>query len=76
MPKWGGNKKAKTSEVDSDVDIISRTEIRFEDTKDITWVSIEFKWGEIYQMIRDQDIPNASLEEMLLYQNIKKLGNY
>ena len=39
MPKKGGKKKVKASEVDSDVEIISRMKIKFEDTKAITGVS-------------------------------------
>ena len=74
MPKNSGNKKSKAGEVDSDVQIISRTEITFEDTKAITGDDQEFKWGEIYHMIRDQSIPDASLEEMSLYENIKNSG--
>ena len=72
IPKKSGKKKAKASEVDSDVEIISRIEITFEDTKAITRVDQEFKWGKIYQMIRDQNIPDASLEDMSLYENIRK----
>ena len=48
MPKKSGKKEPKASEVDSDVEIISRTEIKFEDTKAITGADQEFKWGEIY----------------------------
>ena len=39
MLEKGGKKKAKASEVDSYVEIISRTEIKFEDTKAFTGVS-------------------------------------
>ena len=56
------------------MEIISRTEIKFEDTKSITRADPEFKWGEIYQMIRDQNVHDASLEEMSLYENIKNSG--
>ena len=74
MPKRSGKKKGKASEVDLDVDIISRTEIKFEDTKAITGVDPDFKWGEIYQIIRDQNVLDAGLEEMSLYQNIRDSG--
>ena len=53
MPKKSGKKKAKAIEADLDVDIISRTEITFEDTKAMMGTDQEFKWGEIYQLIRD-----------------------
>ena len=49
-------------------------ETMFEDTKSVTGIPPNFKWGEFYQMIRDQDIPNVGLEEMVLYQNIKISG--
>ena len=72
MPKKGGKKKEKARKPNLDVEIISRMEIKFEDTKSITRVSPEFKWGEIYQMIRDQNVPDVGFEEMSLYENIKK----
>ena len=43
MPKKCSKKKARASEPDSNVDIISKTEIKFEDTEDITWADPEFK---------------------------------
>ena len=74
MPKKSKNKKVKATEVDLDVDIISKTKIIFEDTKSIIGSEKEFKWGEIYQMIRDQNVPDAGLEDMPLYENIRKSG--
>ena len=74
MPKNGDRKKAKASEVNSYVEIVSRIRIKFEDTRSITGASLEFKWGETYQMIRYQNVPDVGLEEMSLYQNIKYLG--
>ena len=74
MPKKSGKKKAKATEVDSDVEIISKSEIIFEDTKAITRAGQELKWGEIYHMTRDQNVPNAGLEDMSLYENIRKPG--
>ena len=46
-------------------------EIIYEYMKDITGVEPEFKWGKIYQMIKDKTIPDAGLEDILLYINIK-----
>ena len=34
----------------------------------------DFKWGEIYQMTKDQNVPGAGLEDMTLYENIIKSG--
>ena len=62
IPKKSGKKKSKASEVNLDVEIIFRTEITFEDTKAIIGADQEFKWGEIYEMIRYQNIPDAGLE--------------
>ena len=74
MTKKCTKKKLKESGVDSDVEIIygTRIETRFEDTKAIMGISPEFKSGELYQMIRDQKIPDAGLKEMVLYQNIRR----
>ena len=74
MPKKSGTNKSKANEVNADVDIISRTKITFEDTKSNTGADQEFKWGEIYQMIRDQNVLNIGIEEMSLCKNIKKAG--
>ena len=76
MTKKGTKKKSKAGGEDSDVEIIlgTRTKTIFEDTKAITGIAPEFKKGELYQMIRDQDIPDAGLEEMVLYQNIRRSG--
>ena len=74
MTKKGTKKKSKESGEDSDVEIIpgTRTETILEDTKEFTGISPKFKWGGLYQMMRDQEIPDTSLEEMVLYQNIRR----
>ena len=74
MPKKGGKKKVKASEVNLDVEIISRMEIKCKDTMAITGVAPESKLVDIYQMIRNQNVPDAGLKEMFLYQNIRNLG--
>ena len=61
MPKKGGTKKFKDTEVDSYLEIISRIEITFEDTNTITGANQEFKWGKIYKMIKDQNVLDAGL---------------
>ena len=47
MTNKGSKKKAKESGADSDVEIIlsTRTKTKYEDTKAITGVAPEFKWG-------------------------------
>ena len=44
MPKKG-KKKAKVVEEESDLEFMPRVEIIYEDTKSITRVELEFKWG-------------------------------
>ena len=75
IPKKSSKRKAKESEPKSDVEFISKIETKYEDTKAIIGVSPEFKWGELYQMIRDQNIPDVGLEEIIIYQNVRKSYN-
>ena len=60
MPKKG-KKKAEVTREDSYMETLSRMEIIYENMKSITGVEPEFKWGQIYQMIKDKTIPDASL---------------
>ena len=52
MPKKG-KKKVHTTGDDPNVEIIIKQEIIYEDTKSFTRVEPEFRWGQIYQMIKD-----------------------
>ena len=54
------------------MDIISKTEIIVKYTEAITRDEHEFKWGEIYQMIRNKNASDAGLEDIPLYENIRK----
>ena len=69
MTKKGSKKKSKESGADWDVEIIfvTMTKAKFKDKKEITGIAPEFKWGELYQMIRDHDILDVGLEDMVLY---------
>ena len=66
IPKKGVKKKAKVHEEDSDVEIFPNIEIIYEDTKEAIGVEPEFKWGQIYHMIKEQSIPYAGLEDIPL----------
>ena len=44
-------KKAQTAEVEPEVEVITRVEVIYEDTKAITGFEPEYKWGEVYRMI-------------------------
>ena len=52
MPKKG-KKKSKASEEESDFEIMPRIEIIYDDTKEVTEAEQNFKWGQIYLMIKD-----------------------
>ena len=44
-------KKSQASEEEPEVEVITRVEVIYEDTKAITGVEPECKWGEVYRMI-------------------------
>ena len=71
MPKKG-KKKAKVDDEDSDLELMPKIEVIYEDTKTITGAEHEFKWGQIYPMIKDQKVPDAGLEYLPLYENIMR----
>ena len=61
MPKKG-RKKLKITESDSDTDIVEvplaiKVEILYEDTKAVTGVELDLKWGQIYPMMFDKKMP-------------------
>ena len=65
-------KKAPVAEGEPDVEIISKVEYIYEDTRATTEVEPDYKWGEIYRMISNQDVPDAGFEELTIYANIEK----
>ena len=73
MPKKG-KKKAKVVEEESDLEIMPRVEIIYEDTKSVSRAETEFKWVKIYPMLQDKNIPYAGLEDLPLFGNILRLG--
>ena len=69
-----GKKKSKATEDDLDLEILLRIEIIYEDINVVTGAEPEFKWGQIYPMIKDQNIPDAGLEYIPIYANIMRSG--
>ena len=65
-------KKAQAAKEEPEVEVITRVEVIYEDTKAITGVEPEYKWGEIYRMISSQNVPDAGFEDMPIYSNIEK----
>ena len=63
-----GKKKARIVEYDSDEEVVevapvARVEIVYEDTKEVTGVEPEFRWGQIYHMLVERKVPEAGLED-------------
>ena len=65
-------KKAQAAEEEPEVEVITRVEVIYEDTKAITGVEPEYKWGEVYRMISIQTIPDVGFEDMHMYANIER----
>ena len=65
-------KKAPMVEGEPEVEIITKVEFIYEDTKASTRVEPDYKWGEIYRMIANQNVPDASFEELTFNSNIEK----
>ena len=59
-------------EDDPEVEFVMKVEIIYEDTKPLTGAGPEFKWGQVYQMIKDHTVPGAGLEDIPIYTNIKR----
>ena len=54
------------------MEVITKVEVIYEDTKSITGVELEYKWGEVYRMISSQSVPDAGFDDMPIYANIEK----
>ena len=54
------------------VEIITKVEYIYEDTKATTGIKQDYKWAEIYRMIANQNVPDAGFEELTIYANIEK----
>ena len=67
-------KKAPIAEGEPNVEIITKVEYIYEDTRATTEVDPDYKWGEIYRMISNQDVPDVGFEELTIYANIKKFA--
>ena len=65
-------KKALVVEGEPEVEIITKVEYIYEYTKATTGVETDYKWGEIYMIIVNQNVPDAGFEELTIYANIEK----
>ena len=60
------------AEGEPEVEIITKVEFIYEDTKATTGVEPDYKLGEIYRMISNQNVLDAGFEELTIYANIEK----
>ena len=65
-------KKAHVVEEDPEVEVVTKTEYIYEDTKCISGVEPEYQWGEIYRLITRREVPDMGLEEESIYANIER----
>ena len=63
-------KKAPVVEGELEVEIITKVEYIYEDTKSTIGVEPNYKSGEIYRMIANKNVPDAGFEELTIYANI------
>ena len=65
-------KKTLVVEEDPDIEVITKTEYIYEDTKCITCVEPEYQWGDIYRLITCREVPDIGFEEESIYANIER----
>ena len=54
------------------MEIITRVEVIYKDTKAITRSDLDYKWGEIYRMISNHRVLEAGFEDFPIYGNIER----
>ena len=65
-------KKASAVEEELEVEVITRVEYTYEDTKCIIGVEPEYQWGEIYRFLMRREVPDIGFEEENSYANIER----
>ena len=59
-------------EEEPEVEVITKIEYIYEDTKCISGVEPEYHWGEIYMLITRKEVPDMGVEEEGIYSNIER----
>ena len=54
------------------MEIITKVEYIYEDTRATTGVELDYKWVEIYWMIANQNVLDVGFKELTIYANIEK----
>ena len=65
-------KKSPIVEEEPDVEIVTKVEYTYEDTKCILGVEPEYKCREIYRLITHREVPDTGFEEETIYANIER----
>ena len=65
-------KKAPVVEEEPKIEIVTRIEYTYEDTKCIVGVEPKYKWGEVYRLITHREVPDTGFEEETIYANIER----
>ena len=65
-------KKAPVVKEYPDMEVVTKTEYIYEDTKCISSVELEYQWGEIYRLIMHWEVSDMGLEEEGIYANIER----
>ena len=64
-------KKAPIFEGEPEVEIITKVEYIYEDTRATIGVEPDYKWGEMYRLISNQEVLDTGFEELTIYANIE-----
>ena len=65
-------KKARIVEEELEVEIITKFEYTYEDTKCIVGVEPEYKWGKVYRLIAHREVLDTGFEKETIYANIER----
>ena len=67
-------KKSPIVEEELNVEIVTKVEYTYEDTRCIMGLEHEYKWGEIHRLITHREVPDTSFEEETIYANIERFA--
>ena len=65
-------KKAPIVEEEPEVEVVTKVEYTYEDTRCITGVEPEYKWGGIYKLITHHEVSDTGFDEETIYANIER----
>ena len=65
-------RKAPILEEEPEVEVVTKVEYTYENTRCTTRVEPEYKWGEIYRLISHHEVLDTGFEEETIYANIER----